>query len=55
MDKETHPLLLGQVKGDGGLDGLDLLGLALVHDLGFETSSFRGRGLRGACAVSADI
>ena len=32
----THPLLLGEVEGGGGLDGLDLLGLALVHDLAGE-------------------
>ena len=46
MDKETHPLLLGQVKGDSGLDGLDLLGLALVHDL-------TGEALGGELLVEA--
>merc|ERR1719201_1909625 len=30
-------LLLGQVKGDGGLNGLDLLGLALIHNLTGQT------------------
>ena len=32
-----YPLLGGEVEGDPGLDGLDLLGLALIHNLAGKT------------------